>query len=399
MLLRRISFSLLLVSLSLGAVVECSAERLESMKLLSPGTGWAATANSLYWTINGGKTWRDITPKTHHRHQTISSVFFLDTAAGWAVLRCADDRDEKADDICFEFASTTDAGETWSVGHPKIVDPDPEAGFSGRTFLGYADRLHGWAILKVSRAVSVSFGIMLKTEDGGKTWKVLPAPPIADHFIFITAKDGWLEGGPNADLYVTHDAGGAWARVAVAPPAAVKWKAWPPGENDVWPYNYLPFFEDPKHGFLIGSYWEDPNDPSTPAPTFVLFSTIDIGVTWRLERLLPEVRGAVAVSRGTLFEVSNPKNMDTLTLRRQPLIGSSASAVAVSADVHDIPIRHHLGGGYTNLGYDELVMADGAHGWLLADELLATGDGGASWTDVTPGGPPRAVPPGLVTTQ
>ncbi|HZW95529.1 MAG TPA: hypothetical protein VFF64_21440 [Candidatus Eremiobacteraceae bacterium] len=364
------------------------------MKLLTPDVGWAATSKKLFWTTDGGAQWKDITPKVTHKGQVVSSVFFLDSSTGWVLLSCGDGRDPKVDDVCFEFAYTTDAGQTWSISHPKIVDPVPQSaiddgqGFSGVTFVNFADSQHGWAILKRSLNTARSSGEMLRTVDGGRTWAQLPhdSLPMADHFRFVTAKNGWIAGGgqPESDLYVTHDGGDSWSQVVVKPPTTVKIEVWPPAENGVWPDYQLPFFVSPARGFLIGSYWD-----GSGGPTNVLFSTDDGGMTWRFERVFPGLDGAVAIVSNTLFVCSTSQSMDRLTLATLRIVDKGSPPARVTAEIHGIPIRHYNLGA----GYDSLDMIDGVHGWLLADELLVTVDGGATWRDITPGeaAPPKAV--------
>jgi len=106
--------------------------RIKSTKLLTSDVGWAATDKKLLWTTDGGAQWNDITPKVEHKKQQVSSVFFLDASTGWVLLGCGDDRDPIVDDSCFEFASTTSAGERWSVVRPEVVDPVPPSCFSER---------------------------------------------------------------------------------------------------------------------------------------------------------------------------------------------------------------------------------------------------------------------------
>jgi photosystem II stability/assembly factor-like uncharacterized protein len=172
-----------LATLVLFVAVALTAQqvgRIESMKLLTPDVGWAATSRKVYWTTNSGSTWRDITPKLDHKSQIVSSVFFLDASTGWVLFSCGDGLDPAVDDVCFEFASTVNAGESWSLAHPKLVDPTSQSaiedgqGFSNTTFLNFADSLHGWAILKRSLPTGHSSGVMLRTVDGGKTWTQLP---------------------------------------------------------------------------------------------------------------------------------------------------------------------------------------------------------------------------------
>jgi hypothetical protein len=80
---------------------------LQSMKTLTPQVGWAASQNRLFWTVDGGANWTDITP-TADSTKTIASVFFLDAWTGWVLF--ADDREEPQ--AVFELTSTSSAGES-----------------------------------------------------------------------------------------------------------------------------------------------------------------------------------------------------------------------------------------------------------------------------------------------
>jgi hypothetical protein len=124
--------------------------------------------------------------------------------------------------------------------------------------------------------------------------------------------------------------------------------------------------ESPGRGFLIGSYWYGSK------PTSVVFSTTDLGRTWKFARVLPSIDGVLTRSGETLLAVSTPASMDSLTLKRLPLIGKVTAPVTVTAHTRGIPLRHYNLGA----GYDALTMVDDTHGWLLADELLKTTNGG-----------------------
>ena len=143
----------LLLTLCLCATVSAQqAGRIESMKLLTPDVGWAATKHKLFWTTNGGARWSDITPKLDRKEQRVSSVFFLDSSTGWALLSCSDGRDLAEDNSCFDLASTSNAGGNWSVTHEKIGHTfsrgqlEDGYGFSGRSWLSFVDSQHGWEV-------------------------------------------------------------------------------------------------------------------------------------------------------------------------------------------------------------------------------------------------------------
>jgi hypothetical protein len=149
---------------------------IRSIKLLTPETGWAATDQKLLWTVIGGTNWNDIIPKSRKAKQSIESVFFLDPSTGWVLMRCGDDKNSDIDGTGFEFASTTNAGQSWSIVHPtrrffrtQLVDPMDVDGFNGRTYLDFADSRHGWVILKEATGAASSTGIMLRTVDGEAT--------------------------------------------------------------------------------------------------------------------------------------------------------------------------------------------------------------------------------------
>jgi photosystem II stability/assembly factor-like uncharacterized protein len=362
--------------LSLCLCTGVSAQQIESMKLLTPEVGWAATAQKLFWTTNGGAQWKDITPKLKHEEQGISSVFFLDSSTGWVLLRCGDnlfpsrdpltqksDRDLRRDDTCFEFASTTDAGQRWSLAHPKITDPSqhPEdgSGFSLGTFLDFADAQHGWAILKNGTHVGLSSGVMLRTVDGGHTWTQLKNNlPMAEHFHFVTAKIGWIAGGPDQELYVTHDAANSWQKVESLPDVG----------------NDLPVFENERRGLL-------------PAGN-VLLATEDGGKTWKQDRVLTGVPDytsltiadsvVIAAHSKLQREPQNENQYIVITKLSLYTIGPDRN---ISSNTAKIPVAEE--------GVLQLSFLDRDQGWVnKSGRLFATRDGGRSWVDISPGGPP-----------
>ena len=349
------------------------AGRIESMKLLTPDTGWAATGKKLFWTTDGGSSWKDITPKLNHKRQMVSSVFFLDPSTGWVLLSCGDDKDALIDDVCFEFALTADAGENWSITHPKITDPVPPSvvtedgqGYSGTTYLDFADAQHGWAILKRNLHVEASSGVMLRTLDGGHTWTQLPKDtlPIADDFLFATARDGWMAGGPDEDLYRTHDAGDSWQAVSLAVPAQIS--------QDLSPVYNLPVFVGEKIGYLRATYASSMSSGVLAA----VFKTEDGGTTWHsliVTGTLPDTHPWAAypsaIAKGELLTATISGGQIDLSHTEQ---GAEMRHQSAKISVHASTV-------------DQLSFVSPLRGWVLATYwILSTSDGGVSWTDVTP---------------
>lgn len=365
-------FALLLTLFLCTAV---SAQQIESMKLLTPEAGWAATAQKLFWTTNGGSQWKDITPKLKHEEQGIASVFFSVSSTGWVLLRCGDnlfpsrdpstlksDRDLRRDDTCFEFASTTDAGQNWSIVHPKIVDPSqhPEdgSGFSLGTFLDFADSQHGWAILKSGTSTLFSSGVMLRTADGGHTWtQVGSALPIAEHFHFVTPKVGWMAGGPEHDLYVTHDAANSWQKVESLPDM---------GDD-------LPVFENERRALLpVGN---------------ILLATEDGGKTWKQDRVLTGVPHYDSLTiADSVVIAAHSKLQHAPQNENQYILITELSLYTLGPD-------RNISSNTANISSagvaKQLSFLNRNQGWVsLSGRLFATRDGGRSWLDITPGGPP-----------
>ena len=55
------------------------------------------------------------------------------------------------------------------------------------------DADHGWFVWSV-RTGLLSFEVLFKTSDGGRTWTELPSPPPLHLFTFHTIDEGWLLG-------------------------------------------------------------------------------------------------------------------------------------------------------------------------------------------------------------
>jgi photosystem II stability/assembly factor-like uncharacterized protein len=346
------------------------AGRIESVKLLTAETGWAATRTNLFWTTDDGQHWKDITPKTSPG-RTITSVFFVDPSHGWILLaREGKEKQEKGiAETLFEIASTGDGGQTWFVKQLEIPDPNASRGLSAETWLDFVDAAHGWVLVRVNGNTAMSGGVMRATDDGGTTWKTLGVPA-AGPIRFITAADGWLDGGANADpepgLYVTRDGGRDWERVTLKAPAEF--------EAKVYPTYRLPEFADKDSGSMLVTFGE-PNDES---PKLALFTTKDSGHTWL-------ARGS-AKEGGTSWQTTYAgrewmalgcPNREFAALRSggETVSQSKASKAASEA------LCSRVGG-----GIDQVSFVDDTRGWVLlvGGGLLATSDVGATWTDITP---------------
>ena len=332
------------------------------MKLLTPEVGWLSGGKGILWTTDAGTSWKDITPPLGPRAR-IASVFFLDTFNGWALISY---QGEDGTYSHSDLASTSTAGANWSIMPVTIPEPSPRsAPLSGRGHIYFLDARHGWMNLGLLSSSNFRWGILLATQDGGRTWAQVPeGPGVSGQVRFVTAKDGWLFGGPTGKLYATHDGGRSWQEVSLQPPAQVG--------GAIYPTYDLPVFHDRRHGFLPVNY----SGPADAPSKLAVYSADDGGRTWRLVRVLAVSRRMsggqrvpVAIADSVLIvHTGSGLEGTSVTIAAVPLTGEASSSVVVSPPIVS------------------LTFADRMHGWVSTQRgLLSTVDGGVSWKNISPG--------------
>jgi photosystem II stability/assembly factor-like uncharacterized protein len=371
--------AILLISLPVtipSAIASQPSGTLQSMKLLAFEVGWAATQNQLFWTTDGGTQWRDITPKTALPAE-VASVFFLDTSTGWVLLS---GNDEAQGPSRFDFASTTDAGTTWSVTHFNPPVNSRQYILSGDGRVDFVDSLHGWVNLGVVSSASAHLGILLATQNGGRTWDWAPGGSGAGRgaILFVNTGDGWAVSPEGDELYFTHNGAKSWHELSLDAPPLMHSTAQPTYD--------LPVFEDSRRGFLPVAF----SGPDDPAVEMVLFGSNDGGKTWRLRGRMPRSSSpwatTVADSVWIAATISNQALAFTaITLDNKTATGRTTTHV--NADIGHV--------GHVD-SISQLSFLNGTRGWLTADShscanlsmncpaLLSTNDGGISWSNITP---------------
>jgi photosystem II stability/assembly factor-like uncharacterized protein len=359
----------LFLALFLGLLLSngaASAQQIQSMKLLTAQTGWAWRGQHLYWTTDDGAHWKDIAPNMSKKFG-MADVFFLDTNMGWVLLTGTE---ENAEAAVFELASTTNAGNDWHITRVKIPESAPGmAPLDGRGAVFFVDAGHGWMNLRAQSGGAFRLGILLMTEDGGKTWDWAPDGSDAGTgaIYFLTPTDGWIAGGPgDQQLYVTHDGAKTWHEVALKPPSVISTK---------YTATYVaPIFQDRKHGFLPVTY----TDGDDGQAVLVLFSSDDGGQTWKTDRFLPkraylsEGNIPTTVADSVVLIAPDSNNTGTLQLTAVPPGGKASTTAA----------RVSRGGA----GASQLSFTGSSRGWVsTTNDLFSTQDGGVTWTNITPG--------------
>ncbi len=187
-----------------------NSSRIEDMKLISAGSGWVLASDRLFWTSDNGANWADITPPDAEH---ILGVFFLDQFHGWSISRHSTSAQASKSLSIFR---TNDGGSTWTAAtfDTSSLEDDPILGKGAHLY--FSDPRNGWATIRDQTSTNFDSGIMIRTQDGGKTWSLLPTPPSAGDFTFTDAMHGWLTGGPAGDkLWSTNNGGQSWIGTAI----------------------------------------------------------------------------------------------------------------------------------------------------------------------------------------
>lgn len=216
-------------------------------------TGGVLSGGLIFRTIDGGKNWevsnlpsvtlpggRSVMPIEHGSH---GSIFFIDEKKGWAsigfphVFYTEDGGktwkasmvsssvetiaflDEKTGCIAgSNVLCTEDGGKTWN----ERLGADPGGGVNIDGFLitiqdiSFVNKMDGWAV-GGSGGIDDADGQIMKTEDGGKAWKMISRSFPRRKRYFINEKVGWkiqkiLDIGKEKSMIVrTDDGGDTWA--------------------------------------------------------------------------------------------------------------------------------------------------------------------------------------------
>jgi photosystem II stability/assembly factor-like uncharacterized protein len=263
---------------------DCKASILR-LKLVLPGHGWVivgpagggvCAAQRIYWTEDNGKAWRDITPPDMPTH-SIGQVFFLDSLHAWML---STDALADQENTRFYLLSTEDAGKHWRTLMLQRPMFDLMDDYYFPTQLFFSDPQHGW-ILWHWHMMNSSQDALLTTKDGGRTWnRSGDAVPGVGPMQFLSARDGWMIGGPeewedvgrpeNTQLWLTHDSGAHWKAVHIPVPI-------PKDSPEQEPYLTVFRFNDMGKGVVIAEEQLGPR-------LFRVFTcrTRDGGESWRI---------------------------------------------------------------------------------------------------------------------
>jgi len=349
-----LSAALLLAALAGG----CGAARAPADPygaLRSPGPPPSARPGAQVWaagmpllvaaSADGGATWRTrhVAAAGDPFTEVLFGIAFADARHGWAVGKGG------------VILATADGGAAWPVQH---------AAEAGTDLLDVAttDAHHAWA---VGFAAGRTAGLVLATTDGGRTWRRrYGGSDLLSAVSFPDALHGWAVG--STGILATADGGLHW-RLQRTVPATYHLSG--------------VTFSDARHGWAVGGA-----GAALIKPGFVM-ATSDGGAHWTLQiagtrdslndvSFVDARRGWVAGSQGLLYRTTDGGATWTeVAMNRAWEFGAVTFADA----------RH--GWMVVHPHWDVRAAAAGDTGaaWGLQRQLvlLATSDGGQTWTAVT----------------
>lgn len=129
--------------------------RATAFSFPTPTQGWATDGAALFATEDSGASWHQLNAPGH-----LAALTFVDGRNGWAA---GDGR----------LWQTGDGGKTWrlQVTLPQLAPP--AQGWTGPTWVSFADRADGWALFTLGQGFASQEPYeLLHTADGGQHWEL-----------------------------------------------------------------------------------------------------------------------------------------------------------------------------------------------------------------------------------
>jgi uncharacterized protein YceK len=317
---------------------------ITAVRLADFNTGWIGGNGWIAKTTSGGKTWAVV----YQGNGTVQQLFALNHSDVWATLN-------QSGDIS-RLLHSSDGGKHWGV-----VGTTPN-----QAFLHFTSK-------------TTAFSGNFFTQDGGKTWHLLPLPTntVGDVY-FHDVKIGWAVTQSNNDLDVkrTNDGGNSWETVMskslFSPLTGATIRS--AGTNDAW-------IE------LIGG-------SGMNQTSYSVFHTIDGGQSWTTVIVNSTAGGGPApgFSQGDNKEPINKGSKPGPLYVVNPQIAFMGGACPACEHPNSIGFTKDAGKTWVNSnvrldgnGDTFLAISDANHGWWITTEnekpsvMYTTADGGLHW--------------------
>ena len=201
--------------------------------MLDASGGWgiggpSQTQDHVFRTLDGGGTWRDVTPPEPAPaagEKTAAIGDFLNASTAWVIYGTGSVPPVPYIDLWL----TRDGGESWQL---SSIDTSISPESFNPWFIDFTDAMHGWLLIYLGAGMNHNYVALLGTTDGGVTWKTLVTPQDSvdiqgcpkTGMVFLDASDGWLAREcrglyPTPHIMHTTDGGVTWMRVEPPAPA------------------------------------------------------------------------------------------------------------------------------------------------------------------------------------
>lgn len=313
---------------------------------LSAAPGAGPNEGGLMITRDGGKTFESADGAGYD----LSFVQLMKSGSGYAVGGTSMNRDY--------LVRTDDGGKSWSVLYPALLPTDG---------LSFVDAKRGYGI-----GTSAGENRLLTTENGGRTWTPgyeFGSSRRAFAVDFLNANEGWVaaytndetSGQTGLDLLHTKDGGRSFT--------VLSWK--PEEDQDTFALDSAALrFSDSLHGTLV--YGD--------ATNAIVLSTANGGKSWSYNAHppKPEAYRYALNGRGDLLSFVGSGQNESVAFFRKSADAPAWSLTGRWAQSRTSPIAFSFPD--RDRGYLLTETAGEAPDYTTKLSLLATADGGSSWT-------------------
>jgi photosystem II stability/assembly factor-like uncharacterized protein len=270
--------------LSTATTVTGKVLHLQQIYMFTVSTGWAVDGtNRILHTTTGVAHWQDVTPAVINSKQylSIGGGDFFDALTARLVVGSF------STSVPTLVYSTHNGGKSWQ--RTQLPPGPPLGGFF------FLNAKVGWLILDSGAAAGQMALEILRTSDGGTSWKLISIssdkagpsalPYIGDKtgFSFVNETTGWATGYTHQDkftwLYVTHDGGATWRHQDLPLPAQASQVTTMPPRFFSATDGLLPVFIS-----------------SRASETMTLYATHDGGASWHPTSPVPDSPWAFALT-------------------------------------------------------------------------------------------------------
>lgn len=240
-----------------------------SLSMVNEITGWILKDNKLLRTVDGGNSWKDVSPCSFDINDKYSmgKCFYNDNTA-WISL---------GSNGKLAVYNTTDGGSHWD----KTLLPTTENWeYPGGQSISFINLMDGYILVDSDPALGTMYKAIYKTNDGGKSWKRISniSENIASYptgMKFKNMEEGWITSSNHGQDYIltfrTNDYGINWSKENIQIPSIYK--------DGYYTNSYPPTFfdKDTENGVIPIEY------VSSTAERFIIpYVTTDGGNTWSI---------------------------------------------------------------------------------------------------------------------